>query len=133
VQNLRLELATAAEGVHRKLYPNSRRLSDEAKAEALRGIADMEIDPIAKTILCQAMGTYLAELSYPMRLKALAADVAEAAPGVTGKTSKWSQAVVTARNGFAHWLTGSAGETEIFSHHILHNSLPVAIGRSPAC
>ena len=44
-------------------------------------------------------------------------------PGVTGKTSKWSQAVVDARNGFAHWLTGSAGEKEILSHYILHNSL----------
>jgi hypothetical protein len=130
VQNLFLELATAAEGVHRRLYPDSRRLSEAEKAEALQAIAEMELDSPARTILCQAMDTYLWDLSYPMRLKALGADVANAVPGVTGKTTKWSSAVVNARNGFAHWLTGNSSDDEVFAYDVLHNSLRwLLIGR----
>jgi len=123
VQNLLLELATAAEGVHRKLHPDSQRLGERARAEALEAISAMDTDPKARSILHDAMRTYLWDLSFPMRLKELANEVAGAMPGVTGRTSRWSSAVVDARNGFAHWLAGASSEDKIFAYHVLYQSL----------
>ena len=123
VQNLLLELATAAEGVHRRLYPDQRVLSDEEKNQALRAIDGLDVAESARKALHNAMQTYLWEPSYPQRIKALVADVATVLPGVTGKTSRWSSAIVNARIGFAHGLSGSSSEDEIIEFHILHGSL----------
>ncbi|GII52809.1 hypothetical protein Pth03_11980 [Planotetraspora thailandica] len=123
VQNLLLELATAAEGVHRRLYPDRRVLSDEERDQALKAIDGLDVVASARQALHNAMRTYLWEPSYPQRIKALAADVAAVVPGVTGKTSRWSNAIVNARIGFAHGMTRSSSEDEIITFHILHGSL----------
>lgn len=124
VQNLLLELATAAEGLHRKLYPDARNLTEEQKHEALAGIAGLRIDQDAKQVLRTAMQVYLWDMSFPQRLKALAADVAETVPGVTGKPAKWCNRIRDARNGFAHHLTASEPDTEmIYGYHTLQMSL----------
>ena len=124
VQNLLLELATAAEGLHRKLYPDARKLSKEQRDTGLEAVADLDIDRDTKQALHTALKLYLWEPSFPQRLKVLAEDVVVAAPDVTGKTNRWRDAVRDARNGFAHDPTSPPSSNDaIFGYHVLQMSL----------
>jgi hypothetical protein len=106
--NRLLELAIAAEGVHRKLHPNARRLTDRQVQDALAALSESDMEREARQVLYTAMKLYLWEPSYPQRLAALAADVSVAVPGVTGKTRKWQDAIRDVRVGFAHALAAGA-------------------------
>jgi hypothetical protein len=124
VESLLLELAAAAEGIHRRLYPGSRRLTEQETSEALEALKELDLNPAAKEVLRSAMGTYLWDVSFPQRLRQLSEDVSSAMPGVTGKPGKWKSAVCDARNGFAHFLVGKEGdEVKILGYAALHKSL----------
>jgi hypothetical protein len=123
VQNRLLELATAAEGLHRRLYPEARRLSEEEVREIVRALHTTPIADTQRQILAQAVRDYLWEPSFPQRLKALADDIEAACPGVTGDLNRWRRAVVDARNGFAHRPEAHRSETDLFEFHTLGQSL----------
>lgn len=98
-----LELATVAEGLHQRRFPDSRRLSPE-QAEAAREAATnavAEFDEKVRTAIENAL-KHLEDPSFRQSLKELAACVASAMPGVTGRTNHWKQRVTDARNDFAH-------------------------------
>jgi hypothetical protein len=124
VENLLLEMATAAEGLHRRLYADERRLSPEEVEAALAAITASEMSSGAKQILSTATRLYLWEPGFPQRLRALAQDVAETMPGVTGTTKKWVDAIRDARNGFAHMFEkDSSPVSEAHEFYTLHLSL----------
>ena len=100
-----LELTTAAEGLHRLILPQRKRMTDdqakEARSKALEALKGL-VDDVRDAVHA-ALG-HLTDQSYPRRLLDLADHVGQAVPGVTGKTSQWKKCVVNARNGFAHAL-----------------------------
>jgi hypothetical protein len=124
VPNRLLELAIAAEGVHRKLYPDARRLTEQQVHDALAVLGKSGMEREAREALCTAMKLYLWEPSYPQRLEALAADVSVAVPGVTGKTTKWRNAIRDVRVGSAHALeTGAITTDVLYGYSTLEKSL----------
>lgn len=153
VQNKLLELAAAAEGLHRRLHRDQRRYPQQQVDEGARlltalgddedlGLAvaalvqdrlqgDGTDDPLPEprlrpdiaAMLGQALAQYLWEPSYPQRLAALLQDVDVAAPGVAGWQNRWKGAVVDARIGFAHSLESDPAEDDILGWHVLAQSL----------
>jgi ApeA N-terminal domain 1 len=123
VENQLLELAAAAEGLHRRLHPADRRLSEGDVQEGLARLEDLP-EIAAVPILKEALRVYLFEPSYPQRLKALLAGVSDAAPGVAGRQNRWVKQVVNARVGFAHArVTNTGGEDSALAHLVLARSL----------
>ena len=100
-----LELTTAAEGLHRLMLLQHKRMTDdqakEARAKALEGIKELA-DDVREVV--QGALSHLTDQSYPRRLADLAEHVGQAVPGVTGNTLQWKKYVVNTRNGFAHAL-----------------------------
>jgi hypothetical protein len=101
-----LELTTAAEGLHRLLLPQSKRMTDtqadEARNMALEAIKEL-LDDVRDAV--KAALNHITDLSYPRRLLDLAQHVGQAVPGVTGNdTAQWKKRVVNTRIGFAHAL-----------------------------
>src|SRR6202044_1619135 len=82
-----LQLTTAAEGLHRTLFPEDRRIGDDDTADAIRrraGDAVKELHPKAKEYVSGLLG-FVAEPGYKARLKKLAEEVSTSIPGVTGQ------------------------------------------------
>ncbi len=152
VQNQLLELAAAAEGLHRRLHPDQRRYPQkqvEEGAHFLKALGDDEhlglavadlmqnrlhgdgadaaspnvLRPEIAAMLSKALTQYLWEPSYPQRLAALLQEVDGAAPGVAGQQNRWTGAIVNARVGFAHSLESNAAEDDIRAWHVLAQSL----------
>ncbi len=123
VQNQLLELAAAAEGLHRRLHPHDRQLSRDQVPEDMQALADSSVSAATRDVLTKALRTYLWEPSYPQRLRQLLAETAEAAPGVAGKPNKWRTRVVNARVGFAHSLSGGDASEDVFAWFTLTRSL----------
>jgi ApeA N-terminal domain 1 len=101
-----LELTTAAEGLHRLILPQSKRMTDtqadEARSKALEAIKEL-VDDVRDAV--QAALNHITDLSYPRRLLDLAQHVGQAVPGVTGNdTAQWKKRVVNTRISFAHAL-----------------------------
>ncbi len=153
VQNRLLELAAAAEGLHRRLHRDQRRYPQQQVDEGarlLKALGDdeelglevahlvqdrlqddgtaapwpaMRLRPEISTMLSQALTQYLWEPSYPQRLAELLREVEGAAPGVAGRQNRWKAAVVDARVGFAHSLESDPAEDHIRGWHVLAQSL----------
>jgi hypothetical protein len=107
-----------------------RRLSDELVfspeqvKSAQAGLKAANIESAVRQVLSNALGTYLHQPSFPKRLSRLLADVAPAAPNLVPQPKAWRDAVVSARNGFAHGLgSGQMTETQILQYHHLGESL----------
>lgn len=106
-----LTLATVAEGLHRRLHPDSRRMDpqDAARIRTVIAAAVKGGEPRVVDVVSGLLG-YLEEPGYRQRLLELAADTRAVAPKATGKTQKWAAMLVDARNDFAHripmgWMT----------------------------
>lgn len=121
-----LELTTVAEGLHRDLHPDRERMSKE-DADRLRGlIAEAlkdEEEPRYKQIVSGTVLNFLEEPNYKSRLVDLANEVAEALPGLTGKTKKWAERVDDARNAFAHRKHGFIDDSKIDEMYVVSQSL----------
>jgi hypothetical protein len=104
-----LLLATVAEGLHRRLYPEDRRFDENAEVNA--GVAARVqaagaeaaglVHPDAKAAV-DGLLRHVGDPGYPGRLKRLAAVAEVAAPGITGKTPRWKTLVSDIRNEYAH-------------------------------
>lgn len=109
-----LTLTTIAEGLHRRLHSDSRRLSDdvasrasEAAVKAVQTGAPEAVDVVRGLLL------HLGEPGFRQRLAGLAEAAEVLVPGLTGKTNRWKQLVYSARNDMAHqtaigWLDEAA-------------------------
>lgn len=98
-----LELATVAEGLHERRFPDSRGLPPE-QAQAARQAARTAVaglDEKVRTAIDSALKC-LEYPSFPQRLEELATCIAAAMPGVTGRTNRWKRCVTDARIDFAH-------------------------------
>jgi len=103
-----LELATVAEGLHRRLFAGERRLTDQQETAALLAVqqAVAGLDEKSAAAVRSAV-EHLAEPSYPMRLQQLAGLAESIAPGCTGTTNRWKRKVADTRIEFAHRISGS--------------------------
>ena len=109
-----LELATVAEGLHRRLFAESRRLSPE-QAQTAREAVCHAVDDLDQDVRRAVEGAmkHLEEPSFPQRLMQLADCVAGAVPGVTGQTNRWRHRVTDIRNRFAHRSYGFLETTRV--------------------
>lgn len=100
-----LELSSAAEGLHRLLLPQHKRMTKEQAKEARRKAVEAVKD-LGEGVrnAVEAALQHLTDQSYPRRLLDLAEHVEHAVPGVTGNTVEWKKRVTSARNDFAHKL-----------------------------
>ena len=105
VESQLVELTTVTEGLQRLLLPERKRMTDaqadEARSKALGALKNFPGD-VRDAV--QAALQHLTDQSYPRRLLDLAKYVEQAAPGVTGNTTKWKQRVASGRISFAHKL-----------------------------
>lgn len=98
-----LNLCTAAEGIHRRLFPLERRISKDEVRETQDLMRQIAFPGSVGQILGQAM-SHLWEPSFPMRIKQLADMLSDVAPEVIGIPGRWKQAVTNARHGNANSL-----------------------------
>ena len=107
-----LLLATVAEGLHRRLYPDDLRFHEDRKlnkdiAERVQVTAAEAVDlihPDAK-IAVSSLLKHVGDIGYAKRLARLASVAEAAAPGVTGRTSRWRNLVFKVRNEYAHRIS----------------------------
>ncbi|MGZ4604790.1 MAG: ApeA N-terminal domain 1-containing protein [Blastococcus sp.] len=126
IDTLVLELTTVAEGLHRDLYPEQERMTEEDAVRVRALIAEAfkdESNPRFKDIVNGSIFNFLSEPSYPSRLKRLLEDAREPLPGLFGKEKKWIEAVSDARNTFAHRKNGFIDEALIDQMHAVTQSL----------
>lgn len=90
--------------LHRRLYPDATRFSDEQIAQATEALRESQVDDAVKDSLIQALQGWWADESYPQRLKQLAEPVAAAVPSAVGKIGRWKEAVRAQRVAAAHGL-----------------------------
>lgn len=102
VENQVLELATSFEGLHRRLYPNARRMS-KSQAKKLRRIARDSVPGEFSHLINEAL-FHLYDPTYHERLTCLLDEVTSVAPDIVGDKEEWLRQVKNARNGFAHQL-----------------------------
>jgi hypothetical protein len=109
-----LEMTTVAEGLHVRLFPSEKRLTDTQCAEvtkrALQAISDMD-ERI--TNILRGMLTHLDKPGYAPRLKGLAKAVEDVAPEICGNVSRWTEAVSKTRNSYAHRSAGFLEEGNV--------------------
>ena len=98
-----LALTTVAEGLHRRLRPNTFRFSEEAGA-AIRDAAVAAAEQVEADAgeVVKGFLNYVHEVGYGKRLLDLAEMVRPFMPEVTGRSNRWKAAVYGARNDFAH-------------------------------
>jgi hypothetical protein len=103
-----LVLTTLAESLHRQLFPDARRMTEQ-EADKIRdaavlaaGRAAPEDDKSHAESVVRGLLSHLADLGYRKRLRQLADLVSDAMPGVCGKTARWVELVADVRNDFAH-------------------------------
>lgn len=104
VQNQLLELAAAAEGLHRRLHPDDRAISREDAKQARRDASYAVLEEVRERV-DRALG-HLDEPTYRERLRVLVQRGREAVPEATGASEAWISRIVDSRHGFAHQLGG---------------------------
>lgn len=98
-----LELATVSEGLHRAIFPQRDRLEPDEAARVKSNVrAAVGAESSRTQSIVEGRFAYIEEMSYPHRLRDLAAEAELAIPGITGKSNRWANAVSDARNEFAH-------------------------------
>lgn len=118
-----LYMCTAAETLHRRLNPDERRWSAETVEEGLSGLATAALPDDVHQALSQALGNYLFEPSFPMRIEALATRVRRVLPSCVGRANKWKGAVTNQRNALAHGLPPDDSDIDIAKMHAISRSL----------
>lgn len=119
-----LTLCTATEGLHRRLYPGRRKLTQEDMAAA-QAVLKGETSGIPAEVRGALLSAteYLWEPGLPMRVEELAARLVDVCPEVFGKLNRWKRSVAQARNASAHLLASEDGSDDWKSSYILAQSL----------
>jgi hypothetical protein len=122
LQNQLLELSTAAEGLHRRIYTDQQAMAKTQARQARQDAGNAVLEEVREQVT-RALG-HLEEPTYRERLRVLIERGREAAPGVTGDSEAWVGSVVASRNGFAHQLAGDKSrEAELKEDYVLLRSL----------
>jgi hypothetical protein len=108
LENQLLELATAAEGLHRRLYPQQRSMPRD-KADRAAHDASHAVPEDVRRLVRERLA-HLEEPSYRDRLNKLI-EQAGGLSSMVGEPEAWVGRVIPARNGFAHRLTGGGAPT----------------------
>jgi hypothetical protein len=98
--NQLLDLATAAEGLHRRLPMQSRTIS-HGQARSARHAARDAVDPELSDRVNDAL-LHLNDPTYAERLHVVTDLAASAIPEAMGNRDQWEQRIKQVRNGFAH-------------------------------
>ncbi len=109
--NQLLQMAIAAEGLHRRLRPNERVMSLGQADKARRLGRDAVPDEVRQRVNDALL--HLEEPTYAERLRFLTGLVREAVPGATGDTEKWESRIKAVRNGFAHQVVPRADAASV--------------------
>ncbi|MEV7968684.1 HEPN domain-containing protein [Sphaerisporangium sp. NPDC088356] len=126
-----LEMASAAEGLHRRLMPTDRRMSRSAKDRARR-LAKKAVPEEVQERVSEAL-MHIDEPSYMERLRYLTDLTRLAVPDAAGVTAQmqtgrtpdttkvWEERIKAVRNGFAHQTPGtkSTEEDEAWREHVI--------------
>jgi ApeA N-terminal domain 1 len=118
-----LYLCTAAETLHRRLNPNERRWTAQTVDEGISGLAEATMPDEVRQALTQALGQYLFEPSFPLRIEALATRVGAVLPGCVGRVNRWKRAVTDQRNALAHGLPPRGSRIDLTKMHAISRSL----------
>ncbi len=123
-----LILASTAEGYHRRVYKERRRLTP-AQTETVRDMvaACETLDDVTRAVV-QEQFAQLQEPTFHQRLLDLAADAADAAPGATGTTEAWARRITEHRNRFAHRLQSKPTTADLDEMIALRQSLRWVLG-----
>lgn len=102
-----LNLTTVAEGLHSRIFPARKRMSQDEAARLRKLVRDAVKDESDehKATIRDATG-HLTELSYKQRLLGLAEEASRAAPNIVGDAGKWASIVRDCRNDYAHRSAG---------------------------
>lgn len=108
-----LLLATVAEGLHRRLYPDDLRFHEDKNlntevAERVQAAAGDAVDLIHAKAKDAVNGLlkHVGDPGYPKRLARLANAAGDTAPEITGRTPRWKNLVSDIRNEYAHRISG---------------------------
>lgn len=116
-----LDLATAAEGLHRRL-PEQPKPITPAQAKSARRTARDAVDPALRDRVNDALG-HLDQATYAERLRVIT-DFAEASiPEILGDRELWEQRIKQVRNGFAHQVPTKSPTQEWQEYVVLLRSL----------
>ncbi|WP_406188999.1 hypothetical protein OH791_14800 [Streptomyces anulatus] len=124
VENQVLELAASFEGLHRRLYPESRRMS-KSQADRIRRTARDSVPEEFSPLVNDAL-FHLYDPTYHERIVCLLDEVDSIAPNLVGDREQWIKQVKNARNGFAHQLP-NARVGNIEALYVLSQSLTWAL------
>lgn len=118
-----LSLCAAAETLHRRLYPDARRWTPETVAAGKSGLDAADLPEEVRQALRQAVGQYMFEPSFPMRIAVLGERVRAVLPGCVGRVSHWKRAVTNQRNILAHGLPDQDCSFDVTRMHYITRSL----------
>lgn len=118
-----LSLCAAAETLHRRLYPDARRWTAETVTAGESGLDAADLPDEVRQALRQALGQFMFEPSFPMRVAALAQRVGAVLPGCVGRVNRWKQAVTNQRNILAHGLPDEDCSFDVTRMHYITRSL----------
>ncbi|MFY7064585.1 HEPN domain-containing protein [Nocardiopsis changdeensis] len=118
-----VQLAFAAEGLHRTLNSSAKFFTREEAEPVLKAIKGCEAENHVKERIAGAAKQYLGELSFPQRLLSLAQIAELSAPGISGKTKLWKEGITQLRNGLAHGSSLEITNEKVNSYYILTESL----------
>lgn len=105
-----LEMAAAAEGLHRRLFPDARVMAPTQAKQAQRDARYAVLEEVRDRVR-QALG-FLERPTYAERLGVLVEMGKPGAPNVAGSTDAWIAKITSARNGFAHLLDRVSNEED---------------------
>ena len=117
IQNQLLELAAAADGLHRRLYADERAMTRQQARDARRAAGEAVHEELRKRVT-DALRR-LDEPTYRERLDRLLERVGEAASGATGDAEAWLSKIVDARNGFAHQIDSKKHRDVEWQEHLV--------------
>lgn len=124
LENQTLQLASACEGLHRRLHDDIADL-DRPTRKLLRHTAANAVPPEHRQGVLDALRR-IGQTSFRSRLRQLVADVeAEAVAGLTGNTEVWLRGVVAVRNELAHRLPdpGDTPESRVDRYYCLRMAM----------
>lgn len=119
--NQLLDLAAAAEGLHRRL-PDQPRAFTRAQATSARRAAREAVDSAMRDRVNDALG-HLDDPVYAERLHAVTDLAAVSIPEAMGDRALWEQRITQVRNGFAHQLPTRSATHEWQEYLVLLRSL----------
>lgn len=123
VETEALSLCAAAETLHRRLYPDARRWTAETVTAGQSGLDSADLPREVRQALRQALGQFMFEPSFPMRIAALGERVAAVLPSCVGRVNRWKQAVTNQRNILAHGLPDEECSFDATRMHYITRSL----------